>query len=214
MLEVHFLIDAPQEWIRALTKGRSSFVKITDIRSSEESANTVQDFVEISSSKAKAKDLIGTISDSKNIKDSDLVQLDHHRIKGMVTAVDCPVCSTLAGLSCSLLSATTREDHKMEWKVLIGGEDTLKKISDRMTSKGVNYEIIGISNLSSASDLTARQEQIAKIALELGYFEFPKRIGIEELSKRLGISSGNLSEILRRAEKNILSKYFDEHRHG
>ncbi|MDG6904222.1 MAG: helix-turn-helix domain-containing protein [Nitrososphaerota archaeon] len=132
----------------------------------------------------------------------------------MITSYDCPVCSTLAGLSCSLLSAVTREDHKMEWKILIGGEDTLRKISDRLTSKGVNYEVMEISNLSSTGDLTARQEQIAKIALELGYFEFPKRIGIEELSKRLSISAGNLSEILRRAEKNILSKYFEEHRHG
>jgi predicted DNA binding protein len=132
----------------------------------------------------------------------------------MVTTLDCPVCSTLAALSCSLLSASTREDQKMEWRILISGEDTLKKISERLTSKGVNYSIVEISNLSSASDLTARQEQIARIALELGYFEFPKRIGIEELSKRLGISSGNLSEILRRAEKNILSKYFEEHKHG
>jgi hypothetical protein len=102
----------------------------------------------------------------------------------------------------------------MEWKLLISGEDTLKKITDRLSSKGVKYEISKISHLSAGSDLTARQEQIAKIALELGYFEFPKKIGIEELSKRLGISAGNLSEILRRAEKNILSKYFDEHRHG
>jgi len=214
MLEVHLLIDAPQEWIKAVSRGNSALVKITDIRSSGGSPNTVQDFVEISSSKTNAKDLIDTISDSKNIKNTDLVQLDQHRIKGMVTAIDCPVCSTLAGLSCSLLSASTRDDQKMEWKVLISGEDTLKKMSDRLTSKGVDYRIIEISHLSSKSDLTARQEQIAKIALELGYFEFPKRIGIEELSKKLGISAGNLSEILRRAEKNILSKYFEEHQHG
>jgi predicted DNA binding protein len=214
MLEVRLLIDAPQDWIKGVSQGRSAFVKITDIRSSEGSPSIVQDFVEISSPKATAKDLIDTISDSKNIKNSDLVQLDHHRIKGMVTAIDCPVCSTLARLSCSLLSASTRDGQKMEWKVLIGGEDTLKEISDRLTSKGVNYSIVEISHLSSKSDLTARQEQIAKFALELGYFEFPKRIGIEELSRKLGISAGNLSEILRRAEKNILSEYFEEHRHG
>jgi predicted DNA binding protein len=214
MLEVRLVIDAPQEWIKALSQNRSALVKITDIKSSQGSPNVVQNFVEVSSSRTYARDLIDTISDSKNIRDSDLVQLDHHRIKGMVTSFDCPVCSTLAGLSCSLLSAVTREDHKMEWKILISGEDTLMKISDRLSSKSVNYEILEISNLSSTSDLTSRQEQIAKIALELGYFEFPKKIGIEELSKRLGISAGNLSEILRRAEKNILSKYFEEHRHG
>ena len=214
MLEVHLLVEPPQEWIKAISQSHSAFVKITDIRSEEGSPDTVQDFVEISTPTTNAYGLINTISDSKNIKSADLVELDQHRIKGMITSTDCPVCSTLSGLTCSLLSASTREDQKMEWKLLISGEDTLKKITDRLSSKGVKYEISKISHLSSGSDLTARQEQIAKIALELGYFEFPKKIGIEALSKRLGISAGNLSEILRRAEKNILSKYFDEHRHG
>ncbi|MDG6907756.1 MAG: helix-turn-helix domain-containing protein, partial [Nitrososphaerota archaeon] len=56
--------------------------------------------------------------------------------------------------------------------------------------------------------LTSRQEQIVKMALEMGYFEFPKKIRLEELSQRLGISAGTLSEILRRAEKHILTMYF------
>jgi hypothetical protein len=82
MLEVRLLIDAPQDWIKAVSQGRSALVKITDIRSFEGSPNAVQNFVEISSSKTYAKDLMDTISDSKNIKNSDLIQLDHHRIKG------------------------------------------------------------------------------------------------------------------------------------
>jgi predicted DNA binding protein len=75
----------------------------------------------------------------------------------------------------------------------------------------VTYEIADIDKLVEKEDLTARQEQIAKIALELGFFEFPKKIRLVELSKRMGISPGTLSEILRRAEKHILAKYFREH---
>ena len=213
MLEVHLLVEAPQEWIRTMSIGHSALVRITDIRS-EKTPNSVQDFVEISAPGTKAEKLIDTISRSKNITNSDLVQLDQHRIKGVVITHDCPVCSTLAGLSCSLLSASTRGDYKMEWKLLISGEDTLKTLTERLSSKGVNYEITQVSHLYAKNDLTARQEQIAKISLELGYFEFPKKIGIEELAKRLGISAGTLSEILRRAEKNILSRYFEEHSHG
>lgn len=212
MLEVHLLVEAPQDWIKTMSQGHSALVRITDIRS-EQSPDSVQDFVEISSPESKAKELIDAISQSKSIKNSDLVQLDHHRIKGMVTTHDCPVCSTLAGLSCSLISASTREDHKMEWKLLISGKDSLKSLTERLSRKGVNYEITQVSRLYAKNDLTVRQEQIAKISLELGYFEFPKKIGIEELAKRLGISAGNLSEILRRAEKNILSEYFEEHSH-
>ena len=64
--------------------------------------------------------------------------------------------------------------------------------------------------MTNAKDLTTRQEQIVKMALEMGYFEFPKKIKLEELSDRFGVSAGTLSEILRRAEKNILTHYFRE----
>ena len=69
MLEVRLLIDAPQDWIKAVSQGRSGLVKITDIRSSGGSPNAVQDFVEISSSKMNARDMIDTISDSLRITD-------------------------------------------------------------------------------------------------------------------------------------------------
>ena len=213
MLEVHLLLEAPQDWIRTMSQAHSALVRITDIKS-EKSPNSVQNLVEISSPQSKAEELMDAISQSKNIKNTDLVQLDPHRVMGMVTAHDCPVCSTLAGLSCSLLSASTQEDNKMEWKLLISGEDTLKSLTDRLSSKGVNYTITQVSRIVAKNELTARQEQIAKIALEQGYFEFPKKIGIEELARRLGISAGTLSEILRRAEKNILQRYFEEHDHA
>ena len=210
VLEVRLLLEAPKDWIKDVNRGHSAFVKITDIRSSD-SSQAVQNFVEISSPKSGAEELIKAISSSKDIKDVDLVRLDPHRIVGMITTKDCPVCSTLSGLNCSLLTASTRDDGMMEWKVLISGEDTLRKITDRLESKGVPCTILGRTHLIAKNDLTARQEYIVKIALELGYFEFPKKIKLEELSKRLGISPGTLSEILRRAEKNILSKYFRGH---
>ena len=93
----------------------------------------------------------------------------------------------------------------------MSGEDTLKKVTDRLDSQNVRFEILQVSRLNNAKDLTSRQEQIVKMALNLGYFEFPKKIRLEELSSKLGISAGTLSEILRRAEKNILTRYFREH---
>ncbi len=92
----------------------------------------------------------------------------------------------------------------------MSGDDTLKKVTDRLDSKHIGYRILEVTHLSNANDLTARQEQIVKMALEMGYFEFPKKIKLEGLSERLGVSAGTLSEILRRAEKNILTHYFRE----
>lgn len=210
MLEVRLLVDTPQNWIKTMNQVHSALIKIMDAKPSEKTP-AVQDFVEISSKKVSADQLIDTLSTSKEIKDIDLVKLGPHTVMGTITTQHCPVCSTLSGLNCSLLAAVTTDDNKMEWRLLLSGDDTLKKVTDRLGSQRVEFKILELSHLNNVKDLTARQEQIVKMALEMGYFEFPKKIRLEELSERLGISAGNLSEILRRAEKNILSRYFREH---
>jgi len=210
MLEVRLLVDTPENWVKSMNRGHSALIKIMDAKPSG-SSTFVQDFVEISSNKVSADQLINTLSSSKDIRDVDLVRLGPHTIMGTITTQNCPVCSTLSGLNCSLLSAVTTEDNKMEWKLLLSGDDTLKKVTDRLDSQHVSFKIMEVAHLNNAKDITARQEQIVKMALEMGYFEFPKKIRLEELSTRLGISAGTLSEILRRAEKNILTRYFREH---
>jgi predicted DNA binding protein len=209
MIEVHLLVDTPENWVKAMNQGHSALVRIMDAKPSE-STQSVQDFVEISSKDVSADQLIETLNSSTDIEDVDLVRLGPHTVMGTITTQNCPVCSTLSGLNCSLLSAITKEDSKMEWRLLMSGDDTLKKVTDRLDSKHIGYRILEVAHLSSAKDLTTRQEQIVKMALEMGYFEFPKKIKLEELSARFGISAGTLSEILRRAEKNILTRYFRE----
>jgi predicted DNA binding protein len=55
--------------------------------------------------------------------------------------------------------------------------------------------------------LTSRQRNIVEIALEEGYFDYPRRITLRQLSKKVGVSASTVSEVLRRAEKKILSAY-------
>ncbi len=210
VLEAHLLVDAPENWVKAMNQGHSALVKIMDIKASEKSPG-VRNFVEISSSSISADKLLSVLKSSSGIQNIDLVQLDSHRIMGAITTQHCPVCSTLSDLNCSLLSAVTTQSGKMEWKLLVSGNDTLKKVTDRLSSQGVGFKVLQVMGLHSKADLTMRQEQIVKMALEMGYFEFPKKIRLEELSKRLGISAGTLSEILRRAEKHILTLYFKRH---
>lgn len=210
MLEAHLLVDAPENWVKAMNQGHSALIKIMDVKESSKSPG-VRDFVEISSSSVRSDKLLNALKSSSGIQNIDLVQLDSHRIMGAITTQYCPVCSTLSDLNCSLLSAVTTEGGKMEWKLLVSGDDTLKKVTDRLSSRGVGFKMLEVTRLQSKAELTARQEQIVKMALEMGYFEFPKKIRLEELSRRLGISAGTLSEILRRAEKHVLTLYFKQH---
>jgi predicted DNA binding protein len=72
----------------------------------------------------------------------------------------------------------------------------------------MSYIIVRKSDIDIKPQITARQEFILKTALELGYFDYPKRIDLKGLSERLGISYTTISEILRRAERKIIGEFF------
>ena len=56
--------------------------------------------------------------------------------------------------------------------------------------------------------LTPMQRRVLLEALRRGFFEWPRRISLEELSRELGVSKVTLSEHLRRGERKLLESIF------
>ncbi len=206
MLEVRLLVDDPENWISSVAR-ESARVKIMDVKAPK--PGVTQNFVELASEKMTPEELLGHLRRSNGVVRSDLSRVDKNRVMGTVTTHDCPVCSTFAGLDCFLVSASTKEGEKMEWSVFISSDSGLRALCRRLDRNKVDYTILEKTYHMQKRQITSRQEQLMRIAFDLGYFEFPKRVNLEQLSERLGVSTGTLSEILRRGEKNILSKYFD-----
>ncbi|WP_210433905.1 helix-turn-helix domain-containing protein [Acidianus brierleyi] len=96
------------------------------------------------------------------------------------------------------------------WTVILSDYTELKKLLKEFLNYKIDTKIIKVVKVKSQDILTARQEQILKIAFEAGFFDFPRKIKVSELADKLNISVSNLSEILRRAEKNIIGNYFRE----
>jgi predicted DNA binding protein len=57
--------------------------------------------------------------------------------------------------------------------------------------------------------LTEKQQRILWIALQTGYFDYPRRVDSEALSRRLGISPSTLTEIIRRGTRRLLEHFFN-----
>ena len=202
-MEVRLAIQNPANWVGAMAG--SARVKIVDVK---ERKGVVEDFVELSSEQVSPGELLTHLRKEAGVLSADMTKLDRNRVIGLVTTHDCPICSTFAGLNCFLVSANSRDDGKMEWRLFIGGDTDLKTLCVRLDAKKVRYDILEVSHHAHKKEMTARQEEILRVAYDLGYFEFPKKIRLEELAEKLGITPGTLSEILRRAEKNVLSGRF------
>jgi hypothetical protein len=57
--------------------------------------------------------------------------------------------------------------------------------------------------------LTTRQLEVLSLAVALGYYETPHKLNLRELAKKLGLSVGAVSELLRRGESLIITNYID-----
>jgi predicted DNA binding protein len=203
MIEVRLEIQNPANWVGSLAE--SARVKIVDVK---ERKGVVEDFVELSSESLSPEEILSHLRATTGVLSADMTKVDRNRVFGMVSTHSCPICSTFAGLNCFLISADSRDGGKMEWRLLIGGDTDLKELCGRLDANRVKYNILEVSHRVQKKEMTARQEDILRTALDLGYFEFPKRIHLEELADKLGITPATLSEILRRAEKKVLSSHF------
>ncbi|HEX9815429.1 MAG TPA: helix-turn-helix domain-containing protein [Candidatus Thermoplasmatota archaeon] len=57
--------------------------------------------------------------------------------------------------------------------------------------------------------LTSRQLEVLALAVALGYYETPHKISLRAMAKKLGLSVGATSELLRRGESLIVTNYVD-----
>jgi predicted DNA binding protein len=200
---------SPENWIGKLCSDKSALIRVMSVRA-QDHANEITHFVDISSDGSSAEVLSGELKSMSDVTECDLARVAANRIIGSVTSNDCVVCKALVESKTNtfIAPAKTEENCHLNYKVYISSEG-LTLFLQRLHREGVDYKLGDLSPLKSKKVITARQQKVLKSALELGYYDYPKRISTEELATTMGVRSGTISEILRRAEKNVIKKYLD-----
>lgn len=195
----------PVEWISNLVKSHSARIRIRDIRGSPEGP---RDLVEIFSPEGRIEGLSSQLAAELDSRKENLSLVDGNRATAIVNAKTCAICSAMLKWDLFLVEAHSTDAGDIIMKWLVPDEATVSGFMDRMEKDGVNFRLLRKRNISRKGEITARQEYVVKTALDLGFFDYPKRINLEGLSSRLNVSYATLAEILRRAEKNIIASYF------
>jgi predicted DNA binding protein len=94
------------------------------------------------------------------------------------------------------------------WVLILNGYSELRNLLKELSENNFIVRVIKIIKAFKKDLLTPKQERVLLVALEAGYYDFPRRINLKDLSEKLQISQSTLAEILRRAEKKIISNYF------
>ncbi|MFN3384030.1 MAG: helix-turn-helix domain-containing protein [Archaeoglobaceae archaeon] len=101
------------------------------------------------------------------------------------------------------------DDNSITWSVICDEKDCSKLIK-KLEKLGVEFELVYKGRLEDKDSMTFREEEILRTALEKGFFDYPKKIKLEELAELFNVSPSTLSEILRRAQKKVLERYFKD----
>lgn len=99
---------------------------------------------------------------------------------------------------------------------LVGKEDEISKFlqyTDKLSNN--SFKILGLTSIdtkgeSLLSKLTSRQRQILLTGYALGYYDVPRRISSDDLSRHVNIDKSTIVEHLRKAERKLIASIVAE----
>ena len=108
-------------------------------------------------------------------------------------------------------------ENGCEYWSIINIEDGLKKLYEALCERSIEVEVISVREGDETEikygfyvNLSERQKEILNHAFSLGYYEWPRKITLEKLSKEMGISRTSLMYHLRRAEREIIGIFLEK----
>ena len=130
---------------------------------------------------------------------------DSSSLIGLVRTSRC-MCA-LSGIPLRKVVGVSEDEKGIRVRILIDEPSELNDLIREVTARGFKpliEEVVQLRGGEAVPRLKPRQEQLLVAALELGYYEVPKKVGTRELAELFGVSPRAVSEVLRRAHKRLV----------
>jgi len=206
MIEAVLRITLPCSWVVQITSAQGAVVNLVEQKPVE--GGLLHTLAEIDPGDADPNAIVETLRRNPYITDLETIVPPKGKILATLQVRDCHACSTLANSDCFLTDATATEAGRLEWRILAPKRSSVEGLVRSLKARGLDVELAAIRTAKGGGSLTDRQDQVLSLAYKLGYFEFPKKINLSQLAKKLGVAKSTLSEILRTGEEKILHTYF------
>jgi len=210
MMEAILSIKIPGSWVnKALEANPSIQITVLDVINKDEGG--VSDLVEIGfPDETDIIKLQKFIAGLEGVHSVNFENVDRDKVIAAVEATGCIGCRAIRDSNCFLVSAYSDDNGRVRWKLIFTEKAGLQKLVWTLNEHGSDVKLVKLSTVDEGKMLTAKQEMIIKTALDRGYYDFPRRIGIRELSDMFNVSTASLSETLRRGQRKIIEGYFEK----
>jgi len=204
VLEVVLSGPHPHKWMEIAVGGYSADVEILD--SKMPTKDTVQHLFDIQVKPSLMEDLISQMRRDGDLTRLEVIRSKNGHVYGSAASSRCTVCKEVAKSRCFLTSVSVSSKDRAQWTIF-GSDESCRDLMDALERRGIEVEVRLKKELEDNDLLTTRQEQILSIAFARGYFDFPKKKGLQGLATEMGIRASTLDEILRRGQKKVLGEY-------
>lgn len=93
-------------------------------------------------------------------------------------------------------------------------KDSLTELKSRLQEKAgivsLTYRQVDTMPINIWQDLTSKEAMVLKVAYEMGYFNYPRSVNLEDLAKELKLSKATVDYYLRSALRKLISNYARE----
>lgn len=206
MIEASLTVTMPDNWVKDILKKYPTPIKFLDCMPYGSSGG--RGLIEIDGETAVAEEMIEDIQSHPNVCKMDISRFGDGKISGAIITNKCAACEALTGSECFLTKARGTTDGKVRWKIITGSNSRLGNLIDRLKEFDCEVEINSITKIHDQEVVTRRQKEIINVALEKGYYDYPRGTTIRDLAKVFDISPSTLGEILQRGERNIIKSFF------
>jgi predicted DNA binding protein len=209
MFESKFKLKHKGCWTIGLRKFKSEFLTHNTISLSED---FVQDITEVSLvSKKEAREIKKYFKNHKLIKKAEILQETDTKLLIQIftdTSKIKSIVHTILKNKCFLFNKVPLVDGYEIWTIAAPKKTAIKHALDHIKKLG-DFKLLHIKKSSfDGFNLSNNQEKIIKLALDLGYYNWPRKISINELAKKLNLSKVTIAEHLRKAEIKIVNRDF------
>ncbi len=206
MIEAVLRVTLPCSWVTDITGAFGATLNLVEQKPS--GPKGLQTLVEIDPGEADPYAVVEGLRKNRFVHEVEAIVPPKGRILATLQVDNCHACHELANSECFLTDATAKEGGGLEWRLLAPRRSSIESLVATLKGRGIAVELVSIKTVKGSGSLTDRQARVLSLAYELGYFEFPKKINLTDLAKKLGVSKAALSETLRTGEEKILHAYF------
>jgi hypothetical protein len=206
MIEVEIWVKSSGAWIDRMASSLNSIIKVLECIPLQDGRGRF--LLEIFPREPRSPSFQDHLEALLKEFDMDVVPYKKEMLMAAVEVPDSIITASLTKTNSYLTYVRAFPDHTVELHLIIKDEANLRALLDLLEESGWPAQLHSKTHVTARNLLTTREEDVIKLALDDGYYDYPKRINLRELADKLDISFSTLNEILHRGERKILREYY------